>query len=88
MKARFLQDCDKISNFGVSNLWRQFNYATNNELSMYESLEYFWDTAVEEFEEQIQNLHFEKSKDIAGKRLEKHKEAVSQIQREMDAEDF
>lgn len=88
MEGKILQDCDKLSNFGVSNLWRQFNYATNNEVSLYESIEYFWNTAVEEFEDQIDNLNFKKSKGIARERLEKQKEAIDQINREMNAEDF
>jgi len=88
VEGKILQDCDTVSNFGVSNLWRQFNYATNNEASLYESLDYFWNTAVEEFENQIEDLYFEKSKEVARDRLENHKEAVERIEREMNAEDF
>jgi putative nucleotidyltransferase with HDIG domain len=88
VEDKILQDCDSISNFGVSNLWRQFNYATNNEISLYESLDYFWNTAVKEFEEQIEELYFKESKEIAKERLEKHKQAVKQIEEEMNAEDF
>lgn len=88
VEGKILQDCDSISNFGVSNLWRQFNYATNNEISLYESLDYFWNTAVKEFEEQIEELYFEESREIARKRLKKQKEAVNQIEKEMSTEDF
>ncbi len=88
VEGEILQDADKISNFGVGNLWRQIHYSAQHGRTLEESIEYFWNTAIEEFENQIREMHFDKSKKIAERRLEKHKEAVKQIEKEVEAEDF
>jgi putative nucleotidyltransferase with HDIG domain len=87
-EGKIVQDADKVSNFGVGNLWRQIHYSAYHERTLDESLEYFWDTAVGDFEDHIKELHFDRTKKVAEKRLEKHKEAVKQIERENKAEDF
>ena len=88
VEGRIVQDADKISNFGVNNLWRQFHYAAHHKRSLYEGLNYFKNTAIGEYKEKIGKLHFEKSKEIARKRLEKHENAVKQIEKEIKAKDF
>lgn len=87
-EGKIVQDVDKVSNFGVFNLWRQIHYAAQHEHSLDESLDYFWNTAVEEFEEHIKEMHFEETEELARRRLEKHKEAIRQMEREIEAEDF
>ncbi|MFB6100710.1 MAG: HD domain-containing protein [Candidatus Nanohalobium sp.] len=88
VEGKIVQDADKLFNFGVNNLWRQIHYSCQHDREFWESIEYFWDTAVEEFEDQIEELHFQNSKGVARKRLENHKEAVRQMEEEMEAEDF
>jgi putative nucleotidyltransferase with HDIG domain len=88
IEGKIVQDADKVSNFGVGNLWRQIHYSAYHERTLDESIEYFWDTAVGEFEDHIEELYFDKTKEIARERLEKNKEAVRQIERENNAEDF
>ena len=87
-EGKIVQDADKLSNFGVSNLWRQIHYASQHELEISESIEYFWNSAVDEYERQINNMYFEFSQNIAKDRLERHKETVKNIENELNAEDF
>ncbi|MFB6158603.1 MAG: HD domain-containing protein [Candidatus Nanohalobium sp.] len=87
-EGRIVQDADKVSNFGVSNLWRQIHYSCQHVRGFWESIEYFWDTAVDEFEDQIEELHFQRSEEVARERLERHKETVRRMEKEMKAEDF
>ncbi len=87
-EGKIVQDADKVENFGVSNLWRQVHYAAQNEVELYESLEYFWSDAVPQFKDHIEKMHFEETRKLARKRLEKHKDAVRQIEKEFKAEDF
>jgi putative nucleotidyltransferase with HDIG domain len=88
IEGEIVQDADKVSNFGVFNLWRQIHYASQQGRTLNESLDYFWDTAVAEFKEHIEEMHFEQTKQLAKKRLEKHKEAITEMEREINAEDL
>ena len=88
MEGRLVQDADELENFGVSNLWRQFHYACEHGRTLEESISYFWNTAQEEFETQLEKLHFNATREAAKSRLEKQKEAVTQIEKEFNAEDI
>jgi len=88
LEGRIMQDADDLSNFGVNNLWRQIHYSSYYERDLEDSLEYFWDTAVQEYQQKIKEMHFKETREIARKRLERHREAVENIEKEMNAEDF
>ena len=88
IEGEIVQDADKVSNFGVFNLWRQIHYASQHGRTLKESLDYFWSTAVNDFEEHIEEMHFEETEQLAKKRLEKHKEAITEMEREINAEDL
>jgi putative nucleotidyltransferase with HDIG domain len=87
-EGRILQDADDISNIGVNNLWRQIHYASYYERNLEDSINYFWKTAVDEYQEKIDSLHFQVSKEIAKERLERQKKAIKNIEKEMEAEDI
>lgn len=87
-EGKIVQDADKVENFEVSNLWRQVHYAAQNEVELYESLEYFWNDAGPQFKDHIEKMHFEETRKLARKRLKKHKDAVRQIEKEVKVEDF
>jgi putative nucleotidyltransferase with HDIG domain len=87
-EGRILQDADDISNIGVNNLWRQIHYASYYERNLGDSINYFWKTAVDEYQEKIDSLHFQVSKEIAKERLERQKKAIKNIEKEMEAEDI
>lgn len=86
-EGKIIQDADNLSNFGVNNFWRQFHYACEHGRDMDESIDYFWNTAVDDYNALIRKMNFEHTREVAEKRLEKHKEAVERIEKEMDAED-
>lgn len=88
IEGMIVQDADKISNFGVSNLWRQIHYASQHELEIEESITYFWAEAIDDYQTRIDNMYFEFSKKVAENRLNHHKEAVSRIEDELNADDF
>lgn len=88
VEGKVVQDADSISNIGVSNLWRQIHYASYYERGLEESINYFWETAVDEYQEKIDSLHFQVSKEIAEERLERQKKAIKNIEKEMEAEDI
>ena len=88
VEGKLVQDADKVSNFGVNNLWRQIHYAAQHERNFEDSIDYFWNTAVDEYREQIENLHFEHSKKAAEQRLDKQKEVIQRMEKEIDGEDI
>lgn len=88
IEGKIVQDADKVSNFGVFNLWRQIHYSAQHDRTLEESLRYFWNTAVDEFENHIEEMHFEKTEKLAKEGLEKHKDSITEIEREINAEDF
>ncbi|MFQ3275624.1 MAG: putative nucleotidyltransferase with HDIG domain [Candidatus Nanohaloarchaea archaeon] len=88
LEGKIVQDADAISNFGVNNLWRQIHYASYYERNLEDSIDYFWNTAVDEYQEKIESMHFQVSKEIAEKRLKRQKKAIKDIEREMEAEDI
>lgn len=88
LEGRIVQDADSISNFGVNNLWRQIHYASEHGRTLEKSLDYFWNTAVEDYRQKIESMHFPISQKVAEKRLERHRKAVKDIEKEMEAEDI
>lgn len=86
-EGQILQDADKLSKFGVNNLWRQFHYACEHGADFNESIDYFWNTAIKDYKELTRNMHFDHTKEVAEKRLKRQKEAFRQIEKEMNAED-
>lgn len=88
VEGKILQDADKLSNFGVNNLWRQFHYASEHHLELGESIEYFWDEAVDEYMSHIEKMHFEYTKKVARERLQRQKNAFRDIEREMGGKDL
>lgn len=87
VEGKIIQDADKLSNFGVNNLWRQFHYACEHGVELREGIDYFWETAVKEYREIVEEMNFEHTQKVAEKRLERHKEVFESIEKEINAED-
>lgn len=87
VEGKIVQDADKLSKFGVNNLWRQFHYACEHGVEFRDSINYFWETAVDDYRALIRMMHFDHTQEVAEKRLEKQKEAFETIEKEMNAED-
>ncbi len=88
IEGKIIQDADKLSNFGVNNLWRQFHYACEHGVELGEGIDYFWDTAVEDYKALIRKMNFDHTQKAAEKRLERQKEVFERIEEEMKAEDI
>lgn len=88
VEGKIVQDADKLSNFGVNNFWRQFHYACENGVDLREGIDYFWETAVDEYRKKIEMMNFDHTQKVAEKRLEKHKGAFERIETEINGEDL
>jgi putative nucleotidyltransferase with HDIG domain len=87
VEGKIVQDADKLSKFGVNNLWRQFHYACEHEIEFRDSINYFWETAVDDYRALMEKMYFDHTQEVAEKRLEKQKEVFERIEKEMNAED-
>lgn len=88
IEGKIVQDSDLLFKFGVHSLWRKIHYSCENEETIPEALEYLHETEFERMENWLQELHFERSKEVAEKRLVDLKEAVEKIEIELDGEDI
>lgn len=88
LEGKIVQDADMLDVYGVSNLWRMFNYAFEKEKPLRSQKEYFFAQAVPGMRENLDNFNFDFIRNVAEKRLEKHVKAFKQICREIDAEDI
>ncbi|MFB6116100.1 MAG: HD domain-containing protein [Candidatus Nanosalina sp.] len=88
LEGKIVQDVDLVTNYGVSDLWRMIHFSSDEERTMEEAFEYFWDTHVPRSLERLEELHFETSRRWARKRLLKHQEAVERMESEFNAEDI
>ena len=87
VEGKIVQDADLLTNYGVSDLWRMIHFSSEEERTMQEAFEYFWDTHVPQYLEKLEEFHFEVSRKWARERLIKHQETVQQMEEEFDAED-
>ncbi|WP_414837036.1 HD domain-containing protein [Candidatus Nanohalococcus occultus] len=88
IEDKIVQDSDLLFKFGVHSLWRKIHYSCENEETIPEALEYLNETEFERMEKWLEELHFQRSKEVAEKRLEDLKEAVEKIEVEMEGEDI
>lgn len=88
LEGEIVQDCDALSNFGVNNLWRMIHYSADKERTMEESIQYFWDEALDAYRKKLEDFNLEVSKRVAKKRIVKHQEAVIQMEEELHADDM
>lgn len=88
VEGKIVQDCDALSNFGVNNLWRMIHYSADKKRTMEESIEYFWDEALDAYRKKLKDFNLEVSKRVAKNRIVKHQEAVIQMEEELHADDI
>ncbi|MFB6182679.1 MAG: HD domain-containing protein [Candidatus Nanohaloarchaea archaeon] len=88
VEGMILQDCDALSNFGVNNLWRMIHYSAENERTLEGGIRYFWNEAVEEYQEKLEDFNFDVTRRVAEKRITDHQEAIRTIEEEINAEDI
>ncbi|MFB6114866.1 MAG: HD domain-containing protein [Candidatus Nanohalobium sp.] len=88
VEGEIVQDCDALSNFGINNMWRMIHYSADKERTVDESLEYFWDEALDAYREKLQDFNLEVAKLIAKERVVRHQETVLEMEKEVKAEDI
>jgi len=88
VEGKVLQDTDHLYSYGVHDLWRMVHYSSQTEREIDELPEYFWEELVPRRAEELETFHFNKTREVAEKRLIKYQEAVRQFQDEIEAEDF
>ncbi len=88
VEGKILQDADHLYSYGVHDLWRMIHYSAQTEREIDGLPEYFWDELVPQRTEELQTFNFDKTREVAEKRLIKYQESVRQFQDEIDAEDF
>lgn len=88
VEGEIVQDCDALSNFGVNNLWRMIHYAAEEERTLDESFEYFWDKALDQYRRKLQGFNLDVSKMVAKKRIVDHQEAVLKMEKEVRGDDL
>lgn len=87
LEGRIVQDVDLLTNYGVSDLWRMIHFSSEEERTMQEAFEYFWDTHVPRCLERLEEFNFEVSRRWARERLIKQQETVQRMEKEFEAED-
>lgn len=88
VEGKIVQDADDLGKFSSIDIWRLVHYASDNERTLEETIEYYRKKLKLENEKLIHRLHFEKSKKVARKRLKKYSETIETMDRERKGEDI
>ena len=88
VEGRIVQDADLLTNYGVLDLWRMMHFSSDEGRTMQEAFEYFWETHVPRYLDNLDEFYFEVSRKWARKRLLKHQETVERMESEYEAEDL
>lgn len=88
LEGRVLQDADHLYSYGVHDLWRMIHYSAQTEREIDELPEYFWEELVPQRAQELETFNFDKTREVAEKRLMKYQEAVRQFQDEIEGNDF
>lgn len=87
VEGKIIQDADLLTNYGVSDLWRMIHYSSEEERTMQDAFEYFWDTHVPRYLKKLDEFHFEASRRWARKRMNEHQKTLNTMESEFHAED-
>ena len=88
VEGKIVQDADDLSNFGVNNLWRSIHYSSDYERTLQEAIDYFWNQQIDQYQEKIDQMYFDFTKQKAEQRLQRLKDTMSDIEEEINAEDL
>lgn len=88
VEDKIVHDSDLLFKFGVHSLWRKIHYSSQNGETLPEALEYLNQTEFGRMESWLDELHLERSREVAEKRLEDLKDAVEKIEIEMEGKDI
>ncbi|MFB6208099.1 MAG: HD domain-containing protein [Candidatus Nanohaloarchaea archaeon] len=88
VEGKILQDADRLGKFGTWDIWRMIHYGSEKEREMPEMFEYFWDTAMQRYHDELPEFHFEVSRRVAKERMVKYQETMKRIEEEYLGEDI
>jgi HD superfamily phosphodiesterase len=88
VEGKILQDADDLAKYGVSDIWRMIHYASEEDMTIEEGYDNFRKTLLPRLKKGLEDFHFDPSVKIAETRLQKQKDFVKEMQKEMNAGDF
>jgi len=88
VEGKILQDADKLTNYGVSDIWRMIHYSSDKQRTHEEALEYFWETHQPRYTEGLKAFHFDFSRGWAKDRLLRHQRTIREMEKEFQASDI
>ena len=88
VEGKVLQDADLLTNYGVKDLWRMIHYSSDKKRSMEEAFEYFWQTHLPRYIEDLEKFHFEVSRGLAKDRALRHQRTIRDMEKEDHARDI
>jgi len=88
VEGKIVQDADELFKYGVQGYWRMFHYAAEKERTIEDTISYFNSTESNRLEKLLEDFYFNKTREVAKKRLEKQIEGMNRIDDELKGEDF
>ncbi|MFP4038161.1 MAG: HD domain-containing protein [Candidatus Nanohaloarchaea archaeon] len=88
VEGKILQDADRLAKYGVSDLWRMFHYASDEERPLEDTFSYFEEKGRPRLESELEDFHFDTAREAAEERLGRQVEALERIREEAKAEDI
>lgn len=88
VEGKVLQDADLLTNYGVKDLWRMIHYSSDKKRSMDEAFEYFWQTHLPRYIEDLEKFHFTVSRSLAKDRALRHQRTIRDMEKEDQARDI
>ncbi len=88
VEGKILQDADELFKYGVHGFWRMFHYSCQNERTIKESIAYFQEKESSRLERMLDDFYFDKTRQVARKRLERQRSAMNDIVDELEGDDF
>ena len=80
VESLIVRDCDMASKFGVSEIWRLFNFSGQTKRNAFDTIKDYYGYVVPKREKMLKKFYFLEIKEIALKRLKEEKTMVKKFQ--------
>jgi putative nucleotidyltransferase with HDIG domain len=88
IEGKIVQDADLLFKFGVHDTWRMFHYASEKDEDIEEKIDYFYERKIPKLKKELEEFHFEITREIAEERLNKLKKVMKSFERHLRGEDI
>ena len=88
VETMIVQDADDLGKFSTIDIWRLVHYAAENQRTLKETFDYFFNELKPQNEQLIEQMNFEASKKAARKRLKRYTETMKTMRKEAEGEDI